>query len=58
MKTYRVTITETAVHHVLVEADTEDDARAAGLSEFLGGKATFSHVEDRDVDANETDETT
>ena len=49
MKTYDVTITETSVHTVRVEAESEEQAEQFALEDHLAGNSSFSHVEERDI---------
>lgn len=50
MSKYKVTLVETAVYHVEVEADSEEDAMTAAEEAFTQAEDTnafFDHVDDR-----------
>ena len=52
MSKYRVTIEETAVYHIEVEADDEDQAMANAEEVFVQAVAIndfFSHVDEREA---------
>jgi hypothetical protein len=53
MKTYRVIITETATHEVLIEAETREEAEVEGLEAFVQGDAIFVASTDQEVIALE-----
>jgi hypothetical protein len=53
MKTYRVIITETATHEVLIEAETREEAEVEGLEAFVQGDALFVASTDQEVIALE-----
>lgn len=54
MKTYDVTITETTVHTVQVEATTEHEAREIAEEMHCQGHSRYSHTEERDVFVRES----
>ena len=56
MKKYEVTVTQTDIYRVIVEAESEDEAVNRAQEEIVNAEdqdVFFSHVEDRDYNAAE-----